>query len=226
MPLLSALACCAALLAPASAFEGRWSAAVSPGVAIPVGQGLEGGGYELVNDSSFHMQAAAGYEFVEGPHGVWLGLEAGFSPGHAFAGRIVSTDFDGDGTRDSLAFASDTERESFHAVPTVRARGTLEMAGDQVTYYFSVGGGAYSFWGRAGLGTLSGRGSSGADLSGRTFPIAASSNSFFGLTLGHGLGYEVTDLFEIGLDLRYHMVFKPHDPAQLVVPSVRLGFHF
>ncbi len=202
--------------AKAQAGKGQWSLSLTPGVAAPVGEGR----FKSEHGTSLHLLTAVNYEVEDG---YWYGLELGYSAGHKFHGKMAEADFDGDGRKDSVSFSSDIDETMMNVTPTIRAGGLIA---DEVKYSFTLGMGLYAFWTGSGHAALSGTGSTGASLNGARVPFAGSSNAYGGLSLGHTLGYEIRDFFELALDLRYHLIFRPHGGVGLAVPGLRFGWLF
>ncbi len=205
---------------PAGASEGGWTLLLSPGFSFPVGKPGQGDRFHTQHEGSFHMQASIDYEVEEGG---WVGAELGYSTGHRFKGVMNSSDFDGDGAADSVSFDSDIDTAIFHLTPFLKVGGPLNPF---LNFYFSVGAGLYSFWSRAGTASLSGAGTTGTSLSALRVPFDRAANSFFGFNLGHGLGYEVAESLEMGINLRYHLIFQPGDTTGIAIPGAQLLYYF
>lgn len=221
------LAAAAALLLPAltlprgaAAAPGQWSLTLTPGWAAPAGHSGKGDRFQDENGGSFHMGAGVNYELEE--YG-WLGLELGLSTGHPFEGRFDRLDLDGDGRPDSVTYVSGMRTKSFHVTPVIKVGGSFDL---DIRYYFSLGAGPYVYWRDGGDAAVSGTGTTGQSLTGRIVPFAPSSNAYMGFNIGHGLGYEVADGVELGVDVRYHMVFRPGELAGIVIPGGRLTVLF
>ena len=204
--------------APCLAGQGQWSLSLSPGISVPVGE--PGDSFENQHRTSSHLQAALNYEVDDGG---WVGVELGYSAGHKFRGRMNGTDFDGDRKVDAVTFTSDIDTKMLYLTPTVKVGGSLDAG---LKYYFGVGAGLYTFWSGSGRAILSGRTAAGGDVTGTTVPFAEAANSYTGLNIGHALGYEITDNFELDVDIRYHMIFQPENVAGIVVPALRFTFLF
>lgn len=201
----------------ASAEQGQWSASLSPGFAATAGPK---GAFGNQNGNSSHLIAGLDYEVQDG---YWYGLEIGYSGGHRYEGRLEGEDLDKDGREDALTFTSDVDTKMLQLTPVLKAGGSYT---DDLEYAFVVGGGLYSFFRPAGSAILEGTTTNGLNVTGRTVPLAKSSNAFFGLDLGHTLTYGVSGAFKIGLDVRYHIVFMSGGTAGIVVPAARFGFLF
>lgn len=206
--------------ASASAAPGQWSLTLTPGWAAPAGHSGKGDRFQDENGGSFHMGAGLNYELEE--YG-WFGVEMGLSTGHKFEGRFDRLDLDGDRTNDSVTYTSDMRTVSFHLTPIMKVGGSFEA---DIRYYFSLGAGPYFYWRDAGTATLTGTGTTGASLNGKTVPFANSSHAYMGFNIGHGLGYEVADHVELGMDVRYHMVFRPGELSGIIIPGGRLTVLF
>lgn len=204
----------------ASADVGDWSATVTPGFSIPSGNPGSDGEFQSQNGPSFNIRTTVSYELE--PDG-WVGMELGYSTGHRFQGVMSSRDLDGDGLLDNASFDSDIKTSVLHLTPYIRIGAPLASF---MTYNLAIGAGIYSFFKDAGTATLTGRGTTGTDLSSTKIPFAGSINSFFGLNIGQSLTYEVVESFELGLDVSYHLLFMPGDLAGIVMPGARMVYSF
>ncbi|MBI5208646.1 MAG: hypothetical protein HY927_01575 [Elusimicrobia bacterium] len=202
---------------PAGADKGQWSLSLTPGIAVPVGTN---GTFVDQHGNSLNILACVNYEVADG---YWYAMEMGFSGGHKFQGTFEGMDLDRDGSPETVSFTSDMDTTMLHFSPTLKVGGSLT---DEVRYYFGVGGGVYAFIRGAGNAILSGQTTNGTSLAGQTLPMKESSNTYFGLSAGHTLGYGITDTFELDLDFRYHAVFMPGGGAGIVVPGLRFAYQF
>lgn len=200
--------------AASHAEKGQWSVSLTPGFAAPVGS------FARQNGNSLNVLAGLNYEVQDG---YWYGLELGYSGGHRRQGRLDGEDFDKDGSDDAVAFTSNMDTMMLHVNPVLKAGGEYT---DDLRYCFIVGPGLYSFFRDAGSIILEGATTNQTSVAGRTVPVGKAANTFFGLDLGHTLGYEVSSAFEVGLDVRYHLVFMPGGPSGVVVPGFRFAFLF
>jgi hypothetical protein len=218
---MKAILLAAAILLPAwtsgMAEKGQWSASLSPGFAATAGPK---GSFGNENGNSVHILAGLDYEVEDG---YFYGLEIGYSGSHRYQGRLEGEDLDKDGKLDDLTFTSDMDTKMLQVTPVLKVGGSYT---DDLKYNFVVGGGLYSFFRPAGTLILEGTTTNGTLVTSRTMPSGTSSNAFFGLDLGHTLTYGVTSAFDIGLDVRYHIVFMSGGTAGIVVPALRFAFLF
>jgi|GEM_PF-3775372 len=194
----------------------RWGFGIHPGLSLP------GGNTNDLQKESFYMQATGEY-FLKKPYSI--GFEFGQALGHKSEGILVA-DVDGDGGSESVKVRSDSYVDVYQSTLFIKAGGIDDWgtwSPRAVRRYFILGAGLYRTVGEGGSFFLSGKGSSGLNLVGRTYPIQSSRDNDFGINFGLGLEVQVWTHYRAGFDMRYHWIFRKPKRFDYYLPSLRFG---
>lgn len=142
------------------------------------------------------------------------GLELGRSIGHTNRGHLSTQelgdiDVPADGKPDTLNFKSSIKTTVLRINAEIKIGKSDEEVAGGFRPYAIVGGGLYLVQAKAGAVTLSGFTSGGvnAGAAGLTAKLGKINERDLGVNMGFGFISKWADSFEVGADLRYHIIF-------------------
>lgn len=183
---------------------------------------------------SFGATLGGAYQFND----LWaFGGELSYATGHHLGGKYTDHDFDSpkDGSNETITFTSEAKLYWFGMSPYVRIGRWIES--EEVLYrpYFQFGAGLYQVWYKEGFTTLEGRTSKNVKLTNQKILQRGIVDTNVGLNFGIGVDQRVTDRLGVGIDLRYHHIYKAvdqdldgadDDSLTFFVPSLRFFYLF
>lgn len=162
----------------------------------------------------------------------WLaGIELGQSFKHVLKGvlseeQLGDIDTPQDGKKESLAFKSGAAVKVIWVTPMLKISFLDEDIKGDFRPYALLGGGFYNVTNKAGVATLSGRTSVGANAATTPFAIASNSDNALGFSIGGGFIALAGPNFELGGDLRYHYVLSGAAGLRFLLPAARFTYQF
>lgn len=200
--------------------EINWESGFTPGQAIILATEAD----KLTDSPAIYLFANYRLDSI-----LAAGVEMGQSFSHKRKGKMSGAEVGDintpvDGKNDPLNFTSDVKEKILWITPQIKIGRLDEDVANSLRPYGIVGGGFYYVQGNVGSGSLSGKTSSGVEVSNVPFKIHALNGNYVGINFGGGFTATLFSRFELGADVRYHYILRGNDGIQFLMPGARLTF--